>query len=69
MYKIVVVGGGLAGLSAALEAVLLAPTNSRVQVTLLEKEPKLGGSSIKDAGGIRSVTGLMCLDTPIVLAH
>lgn len=56
VHKVVVVGGGIAGLSAALEAAAhTSPglANTRVQVTVLDKELKLGGNSVKDAGGIR----------------
>ncbi|KAF8302356.1 putative NADH-dependent fumarate reductase [Trypanosoma cruzi] len=44
---VIVVGGGLAGLSAAIEA-----TACGAQVILLEKEPKVGGNSAKATSGI-----------------
>ncbi|KAJ2845555.1 hypothetical protein IWW36_004733 [Coemansia brasiliensis] len=47
--SIVVIGGGLAGMSAALEA--LHQTRNTV-VTLLEKETRLGGNSAKASSGI-----------------
>eukprot|EP00443_Scrippsiella_acuminata_P078683 CAMPEP_0115511858 /NCGR_PEP_ID=MMETSP0271-20121206/74194_1 /TAXON_ID=71861 /ORGANISM="Scrippsiella trochoidea, Strain CCMP3099" /LENGTH=396 /DNA_ID=CAMNT_0002941965 /DNA_START=54 /DNA_END=1244 /DNA_ORIENTATION=- len=49
--SVVVVGGGFAGLSAAISA-LEAGASS---VTLLEKEPKLGGNSAKASFGINAV--------------
>lgn len=48
---IAIVGGGLAGLAAALEAAALAPARA---VLLLEKEPKLGGNSAKASSGINA---------------
>ncbi|RNF14887.1 NADH-dependent fumarate reductase-like protein [Trypanosoma conorhini] len=45
--RVVIVGGGLAGLSAAIEAAACG-----AQVILLEKEPKLGGNSAKATSGI-----------------
>ncbi|EAN81600.1 putative NADH-dependent fumarate reductase [Trypanosoma cruzi] len=45
--RVIVVGGGLAGLSAAIEA-----TACGAQVILLEKEPKVGGNSAKATSGI-----------------
>lgn len=47
---IVIVGGGLAGLSAASEALDLGAT-----VTLVEKEGRLGGNSAKATSGINAV--------------
>jgi flavocytochrome c len=47
---IVVVGGGLAGLSATIEAY-----RAGAHVTLLEKEPRLGGNSAKASSGINAV--------------
>lgn len=46
---IVIVGGGLAGVSAAIEA-----ANARATVTLLEKESDLGGNSAKATSGINA---------------
>ncbi|TYZ58353.1 hypothetical protein PybrP1_000825 [[Pythium] brassicae (nom. inval.)] len=48
---IAIVGGGLAGLAAALEAAALAPARA---VLLLEKEPKIGGNSAKASSGINA---------------
>jgi len=50
--RIVVVGGGLAGLTSALTA----SSNPNIAVTLIEKEPKLGGNSKKASSGISAVT-------------
>ena len=44
---IVVVGGGLAGMSAAISA-----ADARANVILLEKEPRTGGNSAKATSGI-----------------
>ncbi|CAK9083757.1 Fumarate reductase (FRDS) (FAD-dependent oxidoreductase) (NADH-dependent fumarate reductase) [Durusdinium trenchii] len=44
---VIVVGGGLAGMSAAIEA-----ADAGASVTLLEKEPKTGGNSAKATSGI-----------------
>lgn len=44
---VVVVGGGLAGLTAALTA-----ARAGARVTLLDKEPRLGGNSAKATSGI-----------------
>lgn len=44
---VVVVGSGLAGMSAAIEA-----ADARAKVILLEKEPKTGGNSAKATSGI-----------------
>jgi len=46
---IVVVGGGLAGLSAAIEAY-----RNGAQVLLLDKESRIGGNSIKASSGINA---------------
>jgi len=48
---VVVIGGGVAGLSAALSAVEAGAS----KVTLLEREPKLGGNSGKASYGINAV--------------
>nr|CCC93537.1 unnamed protein product [Trypanosoma congolense IL3000] len=45
--RVVIVGGGLAGLSAAIEA-----ASCGAQVILMEKEQKLGGNSAKATSGI-----------------
>lgn len=47
---VIVVGGGLAGISAALEA-----ATEGARVTLLEKEASLGGNSAKATSGINGV--------------
>ncbi|CAC9543617.1 putative NADH-dependent fumarate reductase [Leishmania infantum JPCM5] len=47
--RVIIVGGGLAGCSAAIEA-----ANCGAQVILLEKEPKLGGNSAKATSGINA---------------
>lgn len=47
---VVIVGGGLAGISAALEARAYG-----CQVTLLDKESRLGGNSAKATSGINGV--------------
>lgn len=44
---VIVVGSGLAGMSAAIEA-----ADARAKVILLEKEPKTGGNSAKATSGI-----------------
>ena len=46
-YQVIVVGGGLAGLSATIEAV-----NHGAQVLIIEKEAQLGGNSAKATSGI-----------------
>ncbi|CAE7945907.1 osm1 [Symbiodinium sp. KB8] len=46
---VVIVGGGLAGVSAAVEAV-----KAKATVTLLEKEAQLGGNSAKATSGINA---------------
>lgn len=47
---VVVIGGGLAGLTAALEVV-----KNKGRVTILEKCAKLGGNSAKASSGINGV--------------
>eukprot|EP01138_Halocafeteria_seosinensis_P013012 gb/GECG01013290.1/.p1 GENE.gb/GECG01013290.1/~~gb/GECG01013290.1/.p1 ORF type:complete len:171 (+),score=22.23 gb/GECG01013290.1/:1-513(+) len=47
---VIVVGGGLAGLSATLEAV-----QQGARVTLIERNPKLGGNSEKASSGMNAV--------------
>jgi ribulose 1,5-bisphosphate synthetase/thiazole synthase len=49
-HVVVVVGGGLAGMSAALEAEKLG-----AKVLLFDKEKKLGGNSAKASSGINAV--------------
>ncbi|ORY91221.1 FAD binding domain-containing protein [Syncephalastrum racemosum] len=49
---VVVIGGGLAGLSAAIEA---ATTSTATRVLLLEKEKQVGGNSAKATSGINGV--------------
>ena len=44
---VIVIGSGLAGMSAAIEA-----ADAKAQVILLEKEPKIGGNSAKATSGI-----------------
>ncbi|KAK9728036.1 hypothetical protein K7432_001352 [Basidiobolus ranarum] len=48
--SVIIVGGGLAGLSAALEAYQLG-----AHVTLIEKEGRLGGNSAKATSGMNGV--------------
>ncbi|KAJ1737652.1 hypothetical protein LPJ72_000267 [Coemansia sp. Benny D160-2] len=50
--NIVVVGGGLAGMAAAIEALYQTKESARVTVTLLEKERRTGGNSAKASSGI-----------------
>jgi len=47
--RVVVVGGGLAGLSAAIEAY-----RNKAEVLLLDKEPRIGGNSIKATSGMNA---------------
>ncbi|CAK4078488.1 unnamed protein product [Aphanomyces euteiches] len=49
--SIVIIGGGLAGMAAALEAVA---SNASLQIVMLEKEPKVGGNSAKASSGINA---------------
>ncbi|KAJ2806440.1 hypothetical protein H4R20_001694, partial [Coemansia guatemalensis] len=49
---IVVVGGGLAGLAAAAEALRATAARTGVTVTLVEKEARAGGNSAKASSGI-----------------
>ncbi|TMW63594.1 hypothetical protein Poli38472_002535 [Pythium oligandrum] len=46
---VVIVGAGLAGLSASIEAATLHPTG---KVVVIEREPKVGGNSAKASSGI-----------------
>jgi succinate dehydrogenase/fumarate reductase flavoprotein subunit len=52
--KVVVVGGGLAGLSAAIEA-----TQAGSSVVILEKAEHMGGNSAKASSGTRAQRGLI----------
>ncbi|KAI8809140.1 putative NADH-dependent fumarate reductase [Cladochytrium replicatum] len=49
--RVVIVGGGLAGLSAAVEAA----ATGLASVVLVEKEPRIGGNSAKATSGMNSV--------------
>lgn len=51
-YDIIVIGGGLAGVTAARAAVDSAPS---IKVALLDKQPQLGGNSMKASTGINAV--------------
>ncbi|KAJ2104241.1 hypothetical protein GGI16_002803 [Coemansia sp. S142-1] len=53
--SIVVVGGGLAGMSAAIEALRQTSHIAGVTVALLEKEGRTGGNSGKASSGINGV--------------
>ncbi|KAJ2526618.1 Osmotic growth protein, partial [Coemansia sp. RSA 1935] len=53
--NIVVIGGGLAGMSAALEALHQTRNAVGVSVALLEKEARTGGNSAKASSGINGV--------------
>jgi len=54
---IVVIGGGLAGLSASLEAVRhAAACHAALRVLVLEKSPALGGNSAKASSGLSALT-------------
>lgn len=56
MQQLVVIGSGLAGLSATVEAVRAAQDNGQdLQVTVVEKMPNLGGNSMKASSGINAV--------------
>ncbi|KAJ3253076.1 hypothetical protein HK103_000988 [Boothiomyces macroporosus] len=52
LSQVVVVGGGLAGLSTARYLSILLPSLS---IIIVEKQPKLGGNSQKASSGINSV--------------
>ncbi|KAI8320356.1 Flavocytochrome c, partial [Martensiomyces pterosporus] len=53
--NVLVVGGGLAGLSAAVEALHQTRNAAGITVTLLEKEARTGGNSAKASSGINGV--------------
>ncbi|KAJ2584200.1 hypothetical protein GGF44_001159 [Coemansia sp. RSA 1694] len=53
--NIVIVGGGLAGMSAAIEALRQTGQAAGVTVALLEKEARTGGNSGKASSGINGV--------------
>ena len=50
-FRVVVIGGGLAGLAATFEAA----QSSQTHVTLIDKEPRTGGNSAKATSGINGV--------------
>ena len=50
-FEVVIIGGGLAGLSAAIEA----SASPNVHVTIVEKEARCGGNSAKATSGINGV--------------
>lgn len=50
MKTVCIVGGGLSGISAAIEAA----SNQEIEVILLEKEAKVGGNSAKASSGINA---------------
>ncbi|KAJ2004748.1 hypothetical protein H4R26_002344 [Coemansia thaxteri] len=52
---IIVVGGGLAGISAAIEALHHTSHAAGVTITLLDKEARTGGNSAKASSGINGV--------------
>ena len=52
--RVIVVGSGLAGTAAALEAADAAGPN--IKVVVLEKEPRTGGNSMKASSGINALT-------------
>ncbi|ETV85928.1 hypothetical protein H257_02452 [Aphanomyces astaci] len=56
---IVIIGGGLAGMAAALEAL---EANASLRIVLLEKEPKVGGNSAKASSGINAAQSKDDLD-------
>ncbi|RHZ34636.1 hypothetical protein DYB31_015953 [Aphanomyces astaci] len=56
---IVIIGGGLAGMTAALEAL---EANASLRIVLLEKEPKVGGNSAKASSGINAAQSKDDLD-------
>ena len=60
MTTVCVIGGGLAGLSAALEAHAEAERKSLSgsRVLVIEKEPKTGGNSAKASSGINALNPL-----------
>lgn len=55
-HSIVVVGGGLAGLAAVIEAQEAASAaGASIEIVLVEKMPKLGGNSAKASSGINAL--------------
>ncbi|OMH83381.1 Fumarate reductase 2 [Zancudomyces culisetae] len=50
--KVIIVGGGLAGMSAAIQAYL---SSTEVAVEIIDKEARLGGNSSKASSGINGV--------------
>jgi flavocytochrome c len=50
--EIVIVGSGLAGLTASLTALRHLPPSSAIKIHMLERAPKPGGNSIKASSGI-----------------
>ncbi|KAG1679290.1 hypothetical protein FOA52_009320 [Chlamydomonas sp. UWO 241] len=68
-HKIVVVGGGLAGLAAAIDAYEVAQAQGvSAEIVLLEKMPRLGGNSQKASSGMNALNrdgG----DTPELFKH
>jgi len=53
--RVIIVGSGLAGLTATITAASLSTPDSPVEVVLLEKGSKLGGNSAKATSGISAV--------------
>lgn len=51
--QVVVIGGGLAGLSTALETSRWIQ-NLPIRIMVVDKEPKLGGNSVKASSGINA---------------
>ncbi len=62
-WDVVVIGSGLAGLSAAIEAAEAFETGPAPSVLLLEKEATTGGNSSKASSGINALA-LQAGDTP-----
>lgn len=53
---VVVIGAGLAGLSASIEAAKLLQNGGGGKVYLIEKEVRVGGNSAKASSGMNAVT-------------